>query len=92
MLTDILNSFNLFSAFKEPTRYTANSSTGIDYIITNFNFDVSLFRVIPNVLSDHTAQCKSSAGSSDSNLCLETNISNYNAFRLIICIQHTIVR
>lgn len=55
-LLDILNSFGLEPAFSEPTRITANTSTAIDYICTNFNDILTCQCVAENGLSDHTFQ------------------------------------
>lgn len=55
-LVDVLSSFNLYCVFNEPTRVAAHSSTGIDYICTNFNDSLSHREVCHNALSDHSAQ------------------------------------
>lgn len=52
----ILNSFNLFTTIKVPTRVSNVSSTCIDNIITNLKPNLCLPSVVQNGLSDHLTQ------------------------------------
>lgn len=53
-LTQLMESYNMYTNFTEPTRITPNSATCIDNIFTNFVTDNC--KIIETCLSDHTAQ------------------------------------
>ena len=59
-LVDIMGTYNIDFIINEPTRYTVNSSSSIDYICTNLNFSSEYYNlsctVIENGVSDHMAQ------------------------------------
>ena len=76
-LSDIIDSFSLRSLVNEPTRIDLrqcfNSSTAIDYVITNLltNYEIS---IIDSHISDHEGQLFNY--SVDKNYCMETVYNN----------------
>lgn len=53
-LLSLFNSFNLNHIFNEPTRVTGTSSTCLDNVFSNRN--ITQFRLLPGVRSDHLGQ------------------------------------
>lgn len=81
-LIDILDSFELNNNVKEATRSSNNSATSIDYMCTTYNFFENTCHVLPNALSDHTAQMLSFRMDNESDIdkkfIITRSLSQYN--------------
>lgn len=57
-LIDIIQSYDIYMRLSEPTRYSANVNSCIDYICTNFRNDHNYcsYSICKNGISDHTGQ------------------------------------